>query len=63
MEKNIKKSHICNAESLCCIAEINTTQYIDYTSTKKIDKEYYPSQYIGYQYGWSRVQHLFLVNN
>ena len=31
-EKNV---YICITESLCCIAEMNTTLYINYTSIKK----------------------------
>ena len=36
MEKNILKKnvHVCINESICCIAEINTTLQINYTSVK-----------------------------
>ena len=36
MEKSIKKSiYLCIIESLCCIAEINTTLQINYISIEK----------------------------
>ena len=41
MEKNILKKnvHVCINESICCIAEINTTLQINYTSVKKLHHE------------------------
>ena len=43
MEKNIKKRmYICITESLCCIAEINTTLQINYISIKKIKEQVEP---------------------
>ena len=55
MEKSIKKSiYLCIIESLCCIAEINTTLQINYISIEK---------YINKKIGWSGVQKSYLLDN